>query len=483
VNEIITPRKRSRRWFPLVLGILFAVCVAVFFAVRTTFFAGGVGKIVSNRFLDGTPFILTIDHIEGSYLQDLTLQGVKVRYTGSEGAFDLFRAEEISVRYGLGILMKRSGTIRGFSLTNPVLRLKTDSTGALIVPSFGAGKGEWPSLDIALFTIENAHVIVQGAQRGDALDELNLVGSIRSRATELRVAIAQGSANGSGRDFALRSLKGIVTFVQEPRPQGASAPAAPRILLDSLAAVLDESAFAVSGTIAPSSRLFDLAVEADPVNIGEITRILQIETSHYGDFKGSLTAMGTADRFRLDGVVNGVLSGYALSEFAVSMLREGGLIRLDSLSGVVNGARVEGRGAYTLEAPNVLSLDVDVRGLDLSKGFVPGQKLPETTFNGAVNLDYRVQDEALSFALDLDEGDFLGFPFAEARARGSYANDTLSAAEYQSRCFAIGPLTRAPTSYETASPVLTPGSGRDSSASARGSMNAKMFASRSLVPE
>lgn len=429
MNEISTPRKRSRRWFPLVLGILFAVCVAVYFAVRTSFFAGGVGNIVSNRFLDGTPFILTIDRIEGSYLQDVTLRGVKVRYTGSEGAFDLFRAEEISVRYGLGTLMKRSGTIQGFSLTNPVLRLKTDSTGALIVPSFGAGKGEWPSLDIALFTIENAHVIVQGTKKGEALDDLNLVGSIRSRATELRVAIAQGSANGSGRDFALRSLKGIVTFVQEPRTHGASAPAAPRILLDSLAVVLDESAFAVSGTIVPSSRLFDLAVEAEPVNIGEITRILQIETSHYGDFKGSLTAMGTADRFRLDGVVNGVLSGYALSEFAVSMLREGERIRLDSLSGIVNGARVEGRGAYTLEAPNVLSLDVDVRGLDLSKGFVPGQKLPETTFNGAVNLDYRVQDEALSFALDLDGGDFLGFPFAEARARGSYANDTLRADE------------------------------------------------------
>ena len=126
----------------------------------------------------------------------MTLRGVKVRYTGSEGAFDLFRAEEISIRYGLGTLVKRSGTIRGLSLTNPVLRLKTDSTGAFIVPSFGAGKGNCRRSTVALFTIENGHVIVQGAQRIGRARRLNLVGSIRSRATELRVAIAQGSANG-----------------------------------------------------------------------------------------------------------------------------------------------------------------------------------------------------------------------------------------------------------------------------------------------
>lgn len=425
MNENDAPRAHPIRKLTIGLAVILVACAAVFFAVRTSFFAGGIGRIVSNRFLEGTPFVLTIERIEGSYLQDLTLRGVKVRYTGSEGAFDLFRADEISVRYGVGTLVKRAREIRGFSLTNPVLRLKTDSKGALIVPSFGAGKGEWPSLDIDLFTIENAHVIVQGASKGDALDDLNLAGSIRSRATELRVAIAQGSAEGSGRAFSLRSLKGIVAFIQEPRTPGAAASDVPRIALDSLDVVLDESAFEVSGTIVPSFRQFDLAIEADPINVTEITRILQIETSHYGDFKGSLAARGTVGRFRLDGVVNGVLSGYALSEFAISVFRDGDTIRLDSLRGAVNGARVDGSGSYSLAEPATLDLDLDVRGLDLSRGFVPGTKLPETAVTGAVDLKYRIPDEALSFAVDLDEGDFLGFPFAGGSVRGSYADDTL----------------------------------------------------------
>jgi hypothetical protein len=429
VSEKSAPRKHTMRRFLLVLGIILAVFLALSFGLRTSFFARGVGRIVTSRFLDGTPFSFTIDRIEGSILQDMTLRGVKMRYVASEGSFDLFRAEEVSIRYGWGALVKRSRNIDGFSLIDPVLRLKTDSTGTIILPSFGAGRAESPRLDIRMFTIENAHVIVQGREKSDALDDLNLVGSIRSRATELRVTIAQGSAVGTGRHFALRSLKGGVTLAREPRRHGVSAPGASRIVLDSLAVVLDESAFTASGTVVPASRLFDLAVEAGPINIGEITRILKIETSHYGDLTGSFTVRGTTGRFRLEGIGSGVISGYALKDFRVNLLRERNVIRLDSLSGFANGARVEGHGAYGLEDPNVLSLDVNVSGVDLSKGFVPGKKLPETMFTGAVRLSYRVKDEALSFALDLGRGAFLGFPFAEASMRGSYANDTLHADE------------------------------------------------------
>jgi hypothetical protein len=429
VNENTTPRRRSMRRLWLALGIVLAVLVAVFFGIRTSFFARGAGRIVSNRFLGGTPFVFSVDRIGGSIVQDVTLQGVRVRYVGHGPSFDLFRAEEISLRYGWRSLARRSGTVDAISLVEPVLSFRTDSTGAFILPSFGAGTGELPSLDVDRFTIENARLLVQGKQKSDEIDELNLVGSVRVRATEIGIAFAQGSAVDAGRDFSMRSLKGGVTLAREPRRRGASAPGASRIILDSLAVVLDESAITASGTIVPSSKLFDLVIEARPFDIEEITRILQIETSHYGDFKGSFTARGTAARFRLEGIANGVVSGYALKEFGVSLLRDGSTIRLDSLDGFINDARIEGRGAYTLDAPDILTLDVDARGLDLSKGFVPGKKLPETRFNGAVDLRYNVRDEALAFTLDLEAGDFLGFPFSQASMRGSYANDSLKADE------------------------------------------------------
>jgi hypothetical protein len=413
------------RWFPIALGILLAVLVMLFLGLRTDFFARGVGRLATKRLFGGTGFSVSVERVEGSILQDVTLKGLKIHCKDPKASFDLFRAEELSVRYEALSLLKRSPRIEDMSMTKPVLRLKADSTGTFILPSFGGGGDVLPSFVVERFSIEDGHVIVQTAEESDALSDVNLVGSVRSGGTELHLVIGQGSARDAGRDFALRSLKGRIALLRDAKAKGASSPGATRIALDSLSVVLDESAFVSSGTIVPSTRLFDLVVDAEPVDIDEIKRILHLETSHYGEVKGKFAVKGKPQRFRLAGTVNGVLSGYALSEFDVNLLRDGDVIRLDSLAGGLNGARVEGTGSYMLEAPNILSVEAGVRGLDLSRGFAPGEELPETRFNGKVKLAYRVQGKALSFAVDLGEGDFLGLPFAEALARGSYADDTL----------------------------------------------------------
>lgn len=417
------------RWFSLALGILLAVIIVLFLGLRTDFFAHGIGRLASDHFLGGTPFSISVEKVEGSVFQDVTLKGMKIHYKGPAVSFDLFRAEEVSIRYDLITILKRKPRIRDISMTKPVLRLKADSTGAFILPSFGAENRELPLFEIVRFSIEDGHMIVQGTEKSDALSAINLVGSIRSGGSALDLTVAQGSAENETRNFAVRSIKGGITLALEaPATDVGTAPAT-RIMLDSLAVVLKESAFTCSGLFVPSTRLFDITVDAEPVEIEEITRILQIETSHYGAIKGACTVKGKPERFRLAGTINGVLSGYALDDFSVNLLRDEGLIRLDGFSGTLNGAHVEGTGRYTLETPNVLSLDLDVRGVDLSKGFVPKKELPETRFNGKAKLTYGIQSEALSFALELGEGDFKGFPFTQALLMGSYANDTLKAEE------------------------------------------------------
>ena len=376
------------RWFSLALGILLAVIIVLFLGLRTDFFAHGIGRLASDHFLGGTPFSVSVEKVEGSVFQDVTLKGMKIHYTGPAGSFDLFRAEEVSIRYDLITLLKRKPQIRDISMTKPVLRLKADSAGAFILPSFGAENRELPLFEIVRFSIEDGHMIVQGTEKSDALSAINLVGSIRSGGSALDLTVAQGSAENETRNFAVRSIKGGITLALEaPATDVATAPAT-RIMLDSLAVVLKESAFTCSGLFVPSTRLFDITVDAEPVEIEEITRILQIETSHYGAIKGACTVKGKPERFRLAGTINGVLSGYALDDFSVNLLRDEGLIRLDGLSGTLNGAQVEGTGRYTLETPNVLSLDLDVRGVDLSKGFVPKKELPETRFNGKARLTW-----------------------------------------------------------------------------------------------
>jgi hypothetical protein len=429
VNKSISEKIRSMRWFSLALGILLALIIVLFLGFRTDFFARGIGRLASDHFLGGTPFSISVEKLEGSVFQDVTLKGIKMHYSGPDASFDLFRAEELSIRYDLLMLMKKRPRIRDISMTKPVLRLKADSTGVFILPSFGADNGELPLFEIVRFSIEEGHVIIQGIEKSDVLSTINVVGSIMSGGSTLHLTIAQGSAENENRNFTVRSLKGGITLSLEAAAKDVATAPATRITLDSLAIVLKESAFICSGLIVPSTRLFDVAVDAEPVEIEEITRILQIETSHDGVIKGAFTLKGKPERFRLAGTINGVLSGYALDDFGVNLRRDAGVIRLDHFSGTLNGAHVEGSGRYTLETPNVLSLDLDVRGVDLSKGFVPRKELPETRFNGKVKLTYGVQSEALSFALELGEGDFKRVPFTGALLRGSYANDTLKAEE------------------------------------------------------
>jgi hypothetical protein len=417
--------RRSMRWFPIVLGILVVLIAVFFLGLRTDFFARGAARIASERLLGGTPFVITFDKVEGSIVRDITLKGMKIRYRGPGAPFDLFRADELSVRYELPRLFGRPARVEDIAVTKPVLRLKADSTGSFILPSFGGGGGALPAIAVATFSIEGGHVIGQGRGASETLDAVDLVGSLRTGGDTIALAIVKGSLEDPGRTFDLRSLAGKVTIERNvlgtnPRERGPV-----RIALDSLAVVLDESSFVASGTIVPSTRLFDVAIDAEPISIDEIKRVLRLETSHGGEVKGAFTARGEPERFRLSGTMSGVLSGYALEDFHVDLFRENGVIRLDTLAGTFNGARVRGSGRYTLGARSALGLDLHVRGVDLSRGFVPGKKLPETSFAGAVSLAYRIHEKALAFTLDLGAGDFRGFPFTTASIRGSYAKDTL----------------------------------------------------------
>ncbi|HEY5132707.1 MAG TPA: translocation/assembly module TamB domain-containing protein [Candidatus Krumholzibacteriaceae bacterium] len=428
MNRKGTRRIRHLIGIAIALAIVLALFSAVFFGLRTDFFARVAGRLVSEHFLAGTTFSISADKVEGGMFGEVTFKGIKVHYRGRGEPFDIFRADEVSVTYDLVGLIGQPRRFKTVSLIKPILRLETDSTGAFVLPGAGGKKGSLPALEIGRFSLVDGQVIVRGRDYSEAFSRVNLAGSARSGGTEVHIAIEMGSTENGERGLILRRLKGKVAFLTDVKAKDAGAAPAMRIMLDSLAVALDESAFTASGLIVPSTRLFDLTVDVDPVEIGEITRILRIKTAHVGEIKGTITAKGRPEHFRFAGTMSGVLSGYALSDFRVNFLRDGNVIRLDSLGGVLNGAHVDGKGSYQLKTPNLLSLDLAVRGLDLSKGFAPKlkKKLPETRFNGAAELSYRVLDERLSFALDLGEGDYLGFPFTSGVAHGSYVNDTLT---------------------------------------------------------
>jgi hypothetical protein len=422
-NEV--RKKRSVRSSSIVLAIVLAVLVVAFVVLRTDFFARAVGRLVTERLLGGTHFSVGFDKVEGSMLEDVTLKGVKVRYEGPGTPFDLFRAEELSLRYNLVTLIRRESRIADIVMIKPVLRLKADSTGSFMLPVSGGPSKGLPVFDIDRFSIEDGRAIIESAEGSNAVDDVNVIGSIRSSRSSLALTVVRASARDEHRHVGLRNLRGAVVLSREVPPKGAPTKPVTRVTLDSLSVVLNESAITCSGSIVPSTRQFDVLVDAQPLDVGEITGLLGMETSHYGVIEGAFTVKGKPERFRLAGKIDGLLSGYALRQFDVDLLREKDSIKLYSFSGDINGAHVDGHGSYALATPNVLTVDMAIRDLDLSKGFLPKRELPETRFTGKAELTYRVQGEALSFSLRLGEGNFKGLPFAKAVIRGSYAADTL----------------------------------------------------------
>jgi len=425
---------RGRWLLTLVLWLAGAIAVimGLFSVLHTGFFAHNLSRQMTRRYLAGTPFSVSIDRFTGNPLGDITIRGLKLRYRGADGAFDVLRVDEVQCRYDAASVARKQPLIEELVIVKPVVRLKADSTGAFILPSLGGGPGAFPEIRLDRLLLRDGQAVVQGLARSESVSDVQLRGSVRSTGAKIAVRIDGGSAEDPQRSLTLKRLSGTVLV---ERDAAAPSPAARsqrrstfpyRLSFDSLAVSLEETALVLSGTVVPSTRLFDCTVSANPLVIDEVARIAGHPMKPAGEVEGLFSAKGKPDRFHLRGTMNGVLAGYGMSDFKVDLRRENREIRVDSMSGYLNGAPIDGAGTYRERAPQVATFDLAVSDLDLSKGFVPKHSLPETRFNGTVSLRYRIPEEALSFSLNLGEGHFRRFPFQTASVRGSYARDTLA---------------------------------------------------------
>ena len=424
--------KRAMSWVSLALGLLLAVIVVLYLFLRTGFFAGLAGRLVSTHLFGASPFVVTIDHIEGSIVGDVTIRNMRILYKGgAANAFELFRADEVTVRYSAGSLLGAGRSVDEIIVVSPVFRLAADSTGRYILPSFGSG--DFSTYGIERFTIHGGSFMINRNGEAAAVGEVNLAGSIHSGSGGVRIDVARGSAAESSRRFVVRSLSGAVGYTRVPAPKGSAEGPRTKYILDGLSVSLEQSSFILDGAVVGDEWLFDLAVQASPADIDEIARLLGEEQGSWGELEGAFSFAGTPERFRARGTANGVVRGYALDDFRFDALRDGAAVEIDSVSGSVNGARIAGRGRARVARPRSVELALDVEHLDISRGFLAGVELPSSDITGAVDAVCRFDPFAASFALDLDAGHFHGAPFAEARIKGSYDGDTLRFAEIDMR--------------------------------------------------
>lgn len=413
-------------WVSLVIGLLLTIVIVVIIVLNTDFFAHNASRMFSRYLFSGTPFSLRVDKLEGNPFKGMRIKGLTIRYQGEDFSFDVIRIDEINVRYSLLSLLNKEPLVDELVLKDPHLWIKPDSSGINILPTGAGGTGgDLPQLSVSYFSVQNGQVIYQSKEKANALRDINITGAVHILQNEVFVKIEEGGGEDFGRQLSLTKLNGDIRWIQDRKRVRGKVIETNRLLLRNLAVALDESDLTFDGIVNPDSMTFQVKVDAEPLVIEEITRALNIETSHFGDLQGTFIVKGVPDSLHINGLFNGIFSGYALSGFHADVIIEGDGITINYCKGAFNGAGVEGEGRYSFDEPEILDLDITVRDLNIAKGFIPGRDVPETRFNGGVRFTYNVPDMSIFFQLELGSGHIEGFPFDEGSIIGRYAADSL----------------------------------------------------------
>jgi len=413
-------------WVSLFIGLLLSLFIVLVILLNTDFFAQSAGVMFSRYLFHGTPFTLSVEEVHGNPLRGLSVKNLRVRYRGEDFSFDVVRIDEIRTKFNMLALFTDAPRLEEMVLVDPHIWLKPDSSGAVIIPGRREkGGGALPDFSVGTFTVQGGQVIVQGAEKADAVRSINLQGSLHSRGGNITVLLESGSAESLTREIVLRNMRGGIKWLKDSVLPWRERRGSDTLEFDRFGIELEESAITISGTISPDSARVDLTVQAASIEVEEIARAAGFDTDHFGELRGTFTVRGVPDSLRVAGIWNGILSGYALSDLRVDLTKYQDRVEIAGAEGLFNGAYVNGTGSYSFEEPETLILDVEVKDLNLEEGFVAKREMPETRFNGNIKLTYYISDGSIYFTADLEEGHLKRLPFERAAINGSYRGGDL----------------------------------------------------------
>jgi hypothetical protein len=419
-------KSRIMPWISLAIGLILSAFILMIVIFRTDFFANNSSRMFSRYLFEGTRFSLSVGRLSGNPLGKMKASDFRIRYNGDDFSFDVVRVEEIRFDYSLGSLLSEFPRIRKVEIDRAHVWIKPDSSGINIIPhTREGGSGALPVFGVDRIVLSDGQVIYQGSERADAFRGINIEGMLRSNGDDVELILTEGSAEDLRRDLRFRQARGKVRYIHRDLRRDEQVEIAGSVLLDDLYLKLEESSVSLTGRINPDSLSFDLDVEANPLNIEEIARAVEVETDHYGELQGPLHINGLPDSFRLNGTLNGIFSGYAFDNFAIEGSWSPPVFSIASGSGKINGSPIVMNGYYRTGDSPVGHIETRAEHLDLSAGFHQGRNLPRTDFNGDIKLTYYFASGELFYELDLDSGHIREFPYDKAFIDGSYCSDSL----------------------------------------------------------
>jgi len=422
VKRILKSRVTS--WLSLLVGIALSLFILFVMMIHTDFFAYRTSSLLSKYLFDGTPFSLSFERIGGNPFKGMNLRELKIRYQGEQYSYDVVRVEEIRIAYDIFSFFGEDPNLDELSIINPHIWIKPDSSGVSI-PAVSGADGKFPRFRIDRLSIAGGQIIYQGAQKADAIRNLELKGSVTIRENEIKVGVEDGSGEDLRKRLVLKNINGDFHWMSAVRERDGYRVPDNRLIMNNVHIESDGSSFIISGVMRPDSMSYNLKVEVDPMDIEAVARAFSVETSHYGEVKGTLLLTGSQDSIGVKGILGGIFSGYALEDFNVDILYDRSRIHMNKCWGVLNGSLIDGNGLYSVEEPEVLHLSMYIKEVNLADGFIPGRDLPKTDLTGEMSLTYYYDDESVVFSMDLDRGHIMDFPFESSSISGTIVGDSV----------------------------------------------------------
>jgi hypothetical protein len=404
----------------LVVLILVAVTLGLLF-MHTNFFADRVASVIGSYYFHGTNYELEIRKISGNPLGRIDIRDVTIRYRGDDFSYDVIRIEEIDCRYDLISLLGSGHRLDKLSFLKPHVWIKSTPSGINRIPGGGGSLGKLFRFAVDELGVSKGQIIYQGANKAEAVKNINLDSSVSSGKEATYIQMRNGSCDFVTRKISINEMKGNVAWeVGDDKDSGSR-----NIFFKNYSVLTGKSKLIISGGFNPGSMNIKLRIKTAPLDLKEAACVLDYATGKTGRLNGIFDIQGGSGSLNVKGVTDGIIGGFALEHFSIDMIAKNSILRMNHFEGKLNGASVEGDGDYLIGGKGLLEIRLRAENIDLSKGFYPGTRLPETDFTGKIGIKYYPSTSEMKFQLDLEKGHFRRLPYEHAVIAGVHIGDTL----------------------------------------------------------
>jgi hypothetical protein len=374
-----------RRWvkpkrLSLLIAWLVIFGVIYYLGTHPRLIAPYTSNLVSRHLLQIEEGGLRVRDFRIRTFEGLDLYGVSLTLPAKSGGLALISADTVTVDFDLLEALGATPHLRRVEVARPEIysMAGTDTTAA---------KRDPDSIDLQLPHLIIDHLVVRdaflefsdsGGRLVQRIPSIDLQGEVRT-GKEVKALLRGADIDWETHATTLSQLRGEVVVNSEG------------IFAENLTGRVNGNSVHGRGGRRWDGDI-DIAVGAEDVSIAEIENLIDMTIGFSAAGAAEATLVKTGDVVVYEGVFTGILEGYEASDlFGRATITNGEEVRLEGLTGNINGADFKGEGLFDIRDSERVTfyLEGDVENVDMSRGLIPGEdEMPVTDGAGRLRIEH-----------------------------------------------------------------------------------------------